>query len=157
MIAAPESFVTAGGILLLGFLFGLKHATEADHIAAVGAIVSEKRGWRPAALTGALWGAGHTLSIVVAGLCVLALRVAIPDGLARLFELVVALMIVGLGGTALARALRSRSDVHVHAHTCRRTARSRRRRTAAAITRRAAPDSSRSSSAWCTVSPARRH
>jgi ABC-type nickel/cobalt efflux system permease component RcnA len=115
--AAPESFTAAGGILLLGFLFGLKHATEADHIAAVGAIVSEKRGWRPAALTGALWGAGHTLSIVVAGLCVMALRVTIPDGLARLFELVVALMIVGLGGTALARALRSRSDVHVHAHT----------------------------------------
>jgi ABC-type nickel/cobalt efflux system permease component RcnA len=117
VIAAPESFATAGGILLLGFLFGLKHATEADHIAAVGAIVSEKRGWRPAALTGALWGAGHTLSIVVAGLLVLALRITIPDSLARLFEFVVALMIVGLGGTALARALRSRADVHVHAHT----------------------------------------
>jgi ABC-type nickel/cobalt efflux system permease component RcnA len=114
---ATSSLATAGGILLLGFLFGLKHATEADHLAAVGAIVSEKRGWRPAALTGALWGAGHTLSIVVAGLLVLALRVTIPDSLARLFEFVVALMIVGLGGTALARALRSRTDVHVHAHT----------------------------------------
>ena len=114
---APSSLATAGGILLLGFLFGLKHATEADHLAAVGAIVSEKRGWRPAALTGALWGAGHTLSIVAAGLVVLALRVTIPDSLARLFEFVVALMIVALGGTALARALRSRTDVHVHAHT----------------------------------------
>jgi high-affinity nickel-transport protein len=114
---APASLATAGGILLLGFLFGLRHATEADHIAAVGAIVSEKRGWRPAALTGALWGAGHTLSIVVAGLLVLALRVTIPESLARLFEFVVALMIVGLGGAALARALRSRTDVHVHAHT----------------------------------------
>src|SRR5262245_63545526 len=104
------------GVLGLGFLFGLRHATEADHIAAVGAIVSERRGWRAAAETGVLWGAGHSLAIVVAGLFVLALQMSIPERVARLLEFAVALMIIGLGGTALARALASRGDLHSHVH-----------------------------------------
>ena len=104
------------GILGLGLLFGLRHATEADHIAAVGAIVSERRGLLAAVRSGALWGAGHTLSILLAGLFVLGLDLAIPDRLARALELVVAVMIIALGGSALARALRSRPDVHSHVH-----------------------------------------
>ena len=108
---------SALGVLGLGLLFGLRHATEADHIAAVGAIVSERRGWKEAVRAGALWGSGHTVSILIAGLFVLGLNVAIPDPLARVLELGVALMIIGLGGTALARALRSRPDVHSHVHT----------------------------------------
>lgn len=106
----------AAGVLLVGLLFGLRHATEADHIAAVGAIVSERRGWRRALSAGTLWGLGHTASILAAGAFVVALHVAIPDRLARLFELLVAFMIVGLGGAALARALRDRPDAHVHLH-----------------------------------------
>jgi ABC-type nickel/cobalt efflux system permease component RcnA len=107
---------TALSILVLGFLFGLKHATEADHIAAVSAIVSERRGLRGAIATGALWGAGHSVSILVAGLVVLGLNVMIPDSVARVLEFGVALMIIVLGSRALARALRSRPDLHVHIH-----------------------------------------
>jgi ABC-type nickel/cobalt efflux system permease component RcnA len=104
------------GILALGLLLGLRHATEPDHIAAVGAMVSERPGWRQALRTGVLWGAGHTASIVAAGLCVLGLQLVIPESVARLLEIGVALMILGLGGTALARALRGRGDVHSHYH-----------------------------------------
>lgn len=104
------------GVLGLGLLFGLRHATEADHIAAVGAIVSQHRGLRAAVRSGALWGAGHTLSILLAGLFVLGLNLVVPVRLARALELVVALMIILLGGSALARALRSRPDVHSHFH-----------------------------------------
>jgi len=115
---APSGWPAAGvaGVLGLGLLFGLRHAIETDHIAAVGAIVSERRGWRAAAATGALWGAGHSVSILLAGLLVLGLRLAIPGSVARLLEFSVALMIIGLGGTALARALRSRARVHSHVH-----------------------------------------
>jgi high-affinity nickel-transport protein len=112
--AAPTP--AALGVLGLGLLFGLRHATEADHIAAVGAIVSERRGLRAAVWSGALWGAGHTISILVAGLFVLGLNLVIPERAARLLESGVALMIIVLGGTALARALRSRPDVHSHLH-----------------------------------------
>src|SRR5918997_2447867 len=104
-------------LLGLGFVLGLKHATEADHLVAVSTIVSEHRSvWRSAAV-GALWGLGHTASLFVAGAALIALRVQIPDGVATALELAVALMIVLLGTRILYLVLRGRRDVHVHEHT----------------------------------------
>lgn len=94
----------AWAILGLGLVFGLKHATEADHIVAVSTIVSQNRSLLRAALIGGLWGAGHTFSLVVVGALVLLLRVAIPERIAGLLELGVALMIIGLGFNAFVRA-----------------------------------------------------
>jgi ABC-type nickel/cobalt efflux system permease component RcnA len=104
-------------LLGLGFLLGLKHATEADHLVAVSTIVSEHRSvWRSAAV-GGLWGLGHTASLFVAGAVLIALRVQIPEGVATALELAVALMIVLLGTRILYLVLRKRRDIHVHAHT----------------------------------------
>jgi high-affinity nickel-transport protein len=104
-------------LLGLGFVLGLKHATEADHLVAVSTIVSEHRSvWRSAAV-GALWGLGHTASLFAAGAVLIALRVRIPEGVASALELAVALMIVLLGTRILYLVLRGRRDVHVHAHT----------------------------------------
>jgi nickel/cobalt transporter (NicO) family protein len=118
--AAPEtpSFASIGalGLLGLGLVYGLKHATEADHIVAVSAIVSEHKKLARAAIVGGLWGAGHTASLVIVGALVLALRIAIPELVASWLEFGVALMIIGLGVMAFRRALRSRGDVHVHKH-----------------------------------------
>ncbi len=105
------------GILGIGLVFGLRHATEADHIAAVGTMVSEQGGVRRALRTGVLWGAGHTISILAAGILVLGLRLAISERVSRFLEFGVALMIITLGGLALTRALRGRTDFHRHAHT----------------------------------------
>ena len=112
------SFVSVGalGVLGIGLVYGLKHATEVDHIVAVSAIVSEHRKLARAAIVGGLWGAGHTASLVVVGACVLALRIAIPQRVASWLEFAVALMIIGLGMAAFRRALRSRSDFHIHKH-----------------------------------------
>jgi ABC-type nickel/cobalt efflux system permease component RcnA len=104
-------------LLGIGLLFGLKHATEVDHVVAVSTIVSQHRNvWR-SAIVGALWGAGHTAALLIAGVFVLSLRVAIPNRVSDWLEFGVALMIIGLGATALWRALRKRSDVHVHEHS----------------------------------------
>jgi ABC-type nickel/cobalt efflux system permease component RcnA len=106
---------TAGiGTLGLGLAFGVKHAAEADHVAAVSAIVSEERGLHRALWTGGLWGAGHTLAILVAGLVVLGLEMVIPERLAHGLELGVAVMIVFLAGGALARSLGETSASHAH-------------------------------------------
>ncbi|HEX8191032.1 MAG TPA: hypothetical protein VF586_21920 [Pyrinomonadaceae bacterium] len=104
-------------LLGFGFVLGLRHATEADHLVAVSTIVSEHRSvWRSAAV-GALWGLGHTASLLVAGALLIALRVPVPEGVATALELLVALMIVLLGTRILYLVLRGRRDVHVHAHT----------------------------------------
>lgn len=103
-------------LLGLGFLLGLKHATEADHLVAVSTIVSEHRSvWRSSAV-GALWGLGHTASLFVVGALLIALRVQIPEGVATALELAVALMIVLLGTRILYLVLRGRRDAHVHEH-----------------------------------------
>ena len=113
-----ESLTSVGvfALLGLGLVFGLKHATEVDHVVAVSTVVSQHSNvWR-SALVGALWGAGHTLSLVVVGLFVLVFRVAIPLRVANWLEFGVALMIIGLGVLALTRVFRRRSHTHVHRH-----------------------------------------
>jgi ABC-type nickel/cobalt efflux system permease component RcnA len=103
-------------LLGVGLVFGLKHATEADHIVAVSAIVSRERSLMRSATVGALWGIGHTVSLILVGIMVLALRVAVPEGVAEWLEFGVALMIIGLGTSALLRALKQSSRVHLHQH-----------------------------------------
>lgn len=104
-------------ILGLGFVLGLKHATEADHLVAVTTIVSEQRSiWRSAAV-GGLWGLGHTAALFAVGTLLILLRVTLPEGLRVALELAVALMIVLLGTRVLYLVLRRRRDAHVHAHT----------------------------------------
>ena len=101
----------------LGFLLGLKHATEADHLVAVTTIVSEQRSvWRSAKV-GALWGAGHTASLFIAGILVILLQVTIPERVAALLEFAVALMIIILGTRIIYVLLRGRRQAHLHAHT----------------------------------------
>src|SRR5229473_1113071 len=93
----------------LGFVLGLKHATEADHLVAVSTIVSERRSIWQSAGVGALWGIGHTASLLVAGIFVVGLGVAIPEPVANVLELLVALMIVFLGMRLV--------HAHIHSHT----------------------------------------
>jgi ABC-type nickel/cobalt efflux system permease component RcnA len=109
--------LSALALLGLGLVFGLKHATEADHVVAVSTIVSQERSLLRSALVGLLWGVGHTIALVVVGGVVLALRVAVPEQVERWLEFGVALMIIGLGASALLRARSSRrADVHLHRH-----------------------------------------
>jgi len=104
-------------VLGIGLLFGLKHATEVDHVVAVSTIVTQQRNVLRSALVGALWGAGHTASLLIVGIIVLALRIAIPESVSNWLEFGVALMIIGLGTAALWRSLRRRNDLHVHEHS----------------------------------------
>jgi ABC-type nickel/cobalt efflux system permease component RcnA len=114
--APPLNSLGVMAVLGLGLVFGLKHATEADHVVAVSTIVSEHRNLWRAALVGCLWGAGHTASLMLVGVVVLALRVAVPERVALWLEFGVALMIVGLGASALVRARRGRTRMHMHRH-----------------------------------------
>jgi len=114
-----ESSLTSVGVLALlglGLVFGLKHATEVDHVVAVSTIVSEHRNVLRSALVGGLWGAGHTASLVIVGVLVLVFRVAIPVPVANWLEFGVAVMIIALGVLAIVKVLRKPPDVHLHRH-----------------------------------------
>lgn len=84
-------------ILGIGFLLGMRHATDADHVVAVTTIVSRQRSLHRAAMTGALWGLGHTLTLLAVGGAMIVFRLAMPVWLGLSLELLVAVMLVGLG------------------------------------------------------------
>jgi hypothetical protein len=90
-----------------GSLLGMRHALEPDHLAAVSTLMTRERSGYRAAWLGACWGLGHTLALVVVGTALVALRTEMPVRIAVLFELAVALMLIGLGGRAMAQAVRS--------------------------------------------------
>lgn len=102
-------------ILGFGFLLGLRHALDIDHLAAVSTILSERRGLGSASLTGALWGLGHTASLFAVALLVIGLHAEISAPVSRFLEFGVAMMLVGLGVNLLL-TLRRGGQLHLHAH-----------------------------------------
>ncbi len=108
---------TAYSLALLGtgFVFGLKHALDADHLAAVSTIVSERKTWWSSSLVGGLWGLGHTASLLVAGVVVLWLKIPISARVESGLEFCVGLMLIGLGLNALVKLARG-GKLHWHPH-----------------------------------------
>lgn len=101
---------SALSVTLLGFVLGLQHATDPDHLVAVGTIVTGERRFRDGALIGTLWGLGHTATLAVAGGILWALNVTLQPEVGRGLELLVAAAIVTLGALRLRDALRGFAD-----------------------------------------------
>ncbi len=101
---------SAGGI---GFLLGIRHALDPDHVVAVSTIASEQRSFLRSSLIGGFWGLGHALSLMVACSVVLALKLNISGSIAIWLESGVALMLIVLGARALRLGVR---DWTIHAH-----------------------------------------
>jgi hypothetical protein len=98
--------------LTLGFALGLRHATDADHLAAIGTIATGGRFTSRAALVGASWGVGHSISVLLVGGALVIMRLPMPVRLALALEFLVALMLIGLGLRSLAAR---RREGHVSA------------------------------------------
>lgn len=88
----------------LGVLLGLRHATDADHVVAVTAIVARERSLGRAARIGVLWGIGHSVTVLGLGGAIIAFRVAIPARVGLGLEFLVALMLILLGFATLRRS-----------------------------------------------------
>src|SRR4051812_20786543 len=86
----------------LGTLFGMRHALEPDHLTAVSTMMTGERSSVRAAMLGASWGLGHTLSLVAVGAVLVVLQAEMPARVAQLFELGVAIMLIALGVRAIA-------------------------------------------------------
>lgn len=103
-------------VLSFGFILGLKHATDSDHIAAVSTIISERKSVWSSAIVGGLWGVGHTASLLIAGIFVLLLGFEITPRGERVFEFLAGTMLVILGLNVF-RKLLGGGKLHFHAHT----------------------------------------
>ena len=100
-------------VAVLGFLLGMRHATDPDHVVAVTTIVAQQKSLARAARTGVLWGVGHTGTIVLVGGAIIALKVqlsSIPPRVGLTLEFAVAVMLVVLGLLTLAGGERRVAD-----------------------------------------------
>jgi nickel/cobalt exporter len=96
--------MTGLSVLLLGVGLGIRHATDADHVVVLSALVQREPGiWRAARIA-ALWGAGHTVAFLGLGLLIVLAEVRIPEAFERGAELLVASMLIGFGAWHLARS-----------------------------------------------------
>lgn len=119
-----SSAISLAAILMLGFFLGMRHATDADHVIAVSTIVSREPSIRHSALIGALWGLGHTLTILAVGAGIILFSLVISPRVGLTMELSVGAMLILLGIYNLAGFNRSveqvtgtKESVHSHYHT----------------------------------------
>ena len=100
----------------LGLLLGIRHALEADHLAAVVALSTQTRGRFDAMWRGVAWGVGHSTSLLIVGGVCLAFGAALSPAHAQWLERGVGVMLILLGVQVLARVRRERLHLHVHRH-----------------------------------------
>ena len=103
--------------LVLGFILGLKHATDADHVVAISTIISEYRNaWR-GIWVGASWGLGHTTPLLIVGSGILLLKGSMADRYEQIsyyLEFGVGIMLVFLGVQVFWNLRRRNTHLHEH-------------------------------------------
>jgi high-affinity nickel permease len=106
-----------------GFLLGMRHATDADHVIAVTTILNRSRRFAHMTLIGALWGLGHTVTVVAVGVLIIVFNVVIPPPVGLAMEFAVALMLIALGVLNLTGGMRRVTErltppapIHGHPH-----------------------------------------
>jgi len=107
--------LSALGLSVLGLLLGIRHAVDPDHVVAVAAIATGQRSIRRASLIGAMWGVGHTVTILLVGGAIIVFRIAIPPRLGLAFEFAVGIVLIVLGVANLV----SRAEPSVSPNTAR--------------------------------------
>ena len=102
--------------LVLGILLGSKHSLDPDHVVAVSTIVSEYKNPLRSFWVGISWGLGHTTTLLIIGIVIIALRLTIPERMALLFEFTVGVMLVGLGIQVIYSFRKKKVHQHAHGH-----------------------------------------
>jgi len=108
--------LTIWATLALGFVLGLRHALDPDHVAAVSTFVTEEKNILRSSLVGIYWGMGHTASILIFGAAIVAFRLVVGERLSQFFEFAVGCMLIVLGTRVLLQ-LRKSDVLHAHPHT----------------------------------------
>lgn len=116
--------------LSAAFILGVQHAFEPDHVVAISTITMRNRSILRSLVTGSVWGLGHTLTLLVAGLLFIVLKMQLPASIADSFELGVGFMLIVLGIWAIVSLkekklqphAQSQNRSHAHIHSYARSA-----------------------------------
>lgn len=103
-------------LLGVGFLLGLRHALDTDHVAAVSTVLAERPSLLASGAVGLSWGIGHTLTLLFIGSIVLISGLHIPDGFEPIAESGVGILLIVLGASLALKLYRERWHVHSHLH-----------------------------------------
>ncbi len=103
-------------LLFIGFLIGMRHALEADHVAAVATLATTTNSLNSAIKQGAVWGLGHTIALFIFGSIVILTDSIMPEHLALGLEFVVGIMLLVLGIDVIKRMIRDKVHFHTHQH-----------------------------------------
>lgn len=109
-------------MLFLGFILGLRHATDADHVIAISTITSREKSIKRSTLIGLLWGIGHSITVSFIGIPIILFSIVIPKNAGLLMEVGVGVMLIILGllnlsGLAGKLTKLSLPDIHKHSHS----------------------------------------
>jgi len=110
------SDLSYSAILGFGFLLGVRHALDADHLAAVSTVLAERPSFRSSSAVGLWWGIGHTLTLLLVGSIVLAWGLPIPERFELFAEFGVGILLIVLGATLALKLYRERWHIHRHDH-----------------------------------------
>lgn len=103
-------------LLLVGFLLGVRHALDPDHLASVATISSNSRTLLDGLKQGTAWGLGHTITLLLFGGTALLLGLTVSEALAVVLELLVGVMLLVLGADVVRRIIKERIHIHSHDH-----------------------------------------
>jgi len=103
-------------LLLLGFLIGMRHALEADHLAAIASISSKNHTISTNLKHGLVWGIGHTTTLFLFGSIVILMDNIIPENVAQFLEFSVGIMLIFLGLNVIQRIIKEKVHYHAHKH-----------------------------------------
>jgi ABC-type nickel/cobalt efflux system permease component RcnA len=109
---SPNVLALAG----LGLLLGFRHAFEPDHLAAVSTLATRQGRLLDACRLGLAWALGHTASVGVVVGAIILFGLRLPGRLWPAADLLVALLLIALGGSVILRYARGRWHLHVHSH-----------------------------------------
>jgi len=103
-------------VLILGFILGIKHAMEPDHVIAVSTIASQSKKLGKSALAGVFWGIGHTATLLVMGVTLILMKGQIPEEWSMSLEFLVGIMLVYLGLSSIVAYRQTRTQSHLYKH-----------------------------------------
>src|SRR5712691_1911240 len=95
-------------VVVVSLALGIRHAFEPDHLAAVSTLATRRGKSLQAAWLGLAWGLGHTASVGVVALLMIAGGLTLPARLWPAADALVGLLLIALGASVLWRYARGR-------------------------------------------------